>query len=311
MAKKFSTKGQHVKNNNVNGSGFDDPRWGILQKTRFLASYFTAKLLIPFEVSNERSRLWRYEWREFFKKVETIAFNRPKNWGGWSGGPLLHTKFGDFFIRPGTHDVTVVSPAFERLDMNRLLSNIQRELVSGREVVFIDGGANIGRYTVAVMNRFSKNKVRAFAFEPDAGNLVLLRKNVDHAAKHTATAQIFPHGLSDKNGTQSIQKNSLRPYDQGLSVTAGDETSLIELKKLDEVMPPSKPNETVVIKLDVEGHEISVLNGARKYLLSSKRVIFLIEDVIRRETVYAYLHEMGARPIEKRTQYNSWWILES
>ncbi|MGZ3721626.1 MAG: FkbM family methyltransferase [Bdellovibrionales bacterium] len=184
--------------------------------------------------------------------------------------------------------------------MNRMLDWVDELSRNGQRFTFLDIGANIGRYAVAVENRAGQS-VEIHAFEPDLTNFVLLKKNIKGI-----TSRLHPIGLSDAPGEANLRVNALRPWDQGLGDALG---TTVTLDTLDHCLAGNSKIslENLLIKMDVDGHELSVLAGAREVLKSSANVRLLIEDVCDRNAIYQKLEEIGFRPLCKLTPYNSWW----
>ena len=66
--------------------------------------------------------------------------------------------------------------------------------------------------------------------------------------------------------------------------------------------------DAIVFKIDVEGVEEDVLEGARNVLSSGQEVYLMVEDFVNPQIV-SYLEGLGAGFIRKLTPYNSWWKL--
>ena len=78
---------------------------------------------------------------------------------------IIKTKFGIFKIRPYTIDAIYASPAYERIDINYLFRTINKSIKAKRTLLFIDIGANIGKYTIMVAKKFENCKnVKIIAF---------------------------------------------------------------------------------------------------------------------------------------------------
>ena len=131
--------------------------------------------------------------------------------------------------------------------------------------VFLDIGANAGLYSVlAAQNPYV---LAVHAFEPDPATLPYLRANLATAAYANWT--VHPVALSDSDGHASLSTSerhsgiaTLRT--NHLDLEAFDSVVTVELKNhqyLDEsvdVFPSVCP---VVVKIDVEGHELNVLRA--------------------------------------------------
>jgi FkbM family methyltransferase len=148
--------------------------------------------------------------------------------------------------------------------------------------VFLDVGANIGFYTVAVSNfcRSRQNPCRVVAFEPLDANYRRIIENVE-LNNLQSYCTIMRMGLSNKPGTNYL---TLREDFQGGSNTgnaaivigdrcdAGFARIAIQTTCLDDIWDSSNID---VIKLDIEGHEDFFLEGARKTLAMCRPTILM------------------------------------
>ena len=160
--------------------------------------------------------------------------------------------------------------------------------------VFIDIGANVGNHTIGLCDHF----LHCHAFEPDPKNFCLLEVNT--AQKQNITC--YPLALSDRDGISKLRQD---PFNTGkshivgnsLAQLASEQECLIEVetKRLDSERLVSEP--ISLIKIDVEGHELQVLQGARQLLIKQKPAILieqLAEDIRDgRSASLDFLQEVG------------------
>jgi len=90
--------------------------------------------------------------------------------------------------------------------------------------------------------------------------------------KYKSKAVILPYALSDKNGTADFQYVKNAPAYSGLrkreyTVDPDIEVISVEVKKLDDLIAGQKVN---LIKIDVEGAELNVLQGSINTLKAEK-----------------------------------------
>ena len=135
--------------------------------------------------------------------------------------------------------------------------------------VVYDIGANVGYYSLmaAVVAGASGH---VYAFEP-------LPRNVDYLRKHVALNKledrisVFDVAVSDQTGEAA--------FDLGASTSMGHlaESGEIKVKmvRLDDLLIEGQVKSPDYMKVDVEGAEFDVLNGARELLARHKPVIFL------------------------------------
>jgi len=166
------------------------------------------------------------------------------------GGYLTTTTCGErvTFKINCPHDITRA----ERLNLE---TNVAEWLFAGNAAsnVLWDVGAYHGHYSILA----SKKGMEVVAFEP---NKVNRGQIFDHIAKNHVGVSIRPYPLSDRTTSVSLAG----PDTSELEVTDGDE---IEARKGDELTP--QPDR---LKIDVEGHELAVLDGLEATLPNIERV---------------------------------------
>ena len=137
-----------------------------------------------------------------------------------------------------------------------------------RRGTFIDVGANIGLYTMALSNLFDNT----IAFEASPLTFKILEVNL--ALSRTPKVQCFCQGISD----QARQATLFTPANGNLgwasvsperhSSGAADYEVTVNLDTLDNLSKKLEFNNAPVslIKIDVEGHEAEVLQGSIEIL---------------------------------------------
>ena len=132
--------------------------------------------------------------------------------------------------------------------------------------VLLDVGANLGWYSL-LFDKYSPPSVSIYAFEPDPLNFELLTTNVEKNKAHKITC--VPKALSDKSETKTLYlypsknrgRHSLLPINSG-EVTEVTTVTVDAFVK-DHTIDPSRVK---FVKIDVEGYEYFVLQGARSLL---------------------------------------------
>jgi len=141
---------------------------------------------------------------------------------------------------------------FESHDYAQLLPYVNKRRVA------IDVGAHVGYWSRRLVQDFN----HVYAFEPESENVECLRTNVTEP-----NITIIQVALSSASCTLKFSKNI---ENSGMSHIAYEgsyvECEPLDLWNLDDVD---------LIKIDVEGHEISVLRGAEKTILRNRPVLFV------------------------------------
>ncbi len=143
--------------------------------------------------------------------------------------------------------------------------------------VFIDIGANIGLYT----KHLSPLVNQVYAFEPVPFTFSMLFKNIEKFK--LVNVELSQIAISSRDGEAPIEvpiQGGARNYYRA-SLEVNDSTTSSQMKitvptKTIDSLFTGKTNEISFIKIDVEGHELSVINGAKEFLTNT-RCAWLIE----------------------------------
>ena len=158
---------------------------------------------------------------------------------------------GDTVVHGTYRDSGTWAPELLRLLLEDLL---------GKGGTLIDIGANIGLVAIPVTEDSS---VRTFAFEPDPRNAELLRRNV---ALHDLENRISVHesALWSRSGEMTLQRDRENHGDQRLvhAPTTGIPSVTVPLARLDTLVEADALESPVVAKIDTQGAEVDVLQGA-------------------------------------------------
>jgi FkbM family methyltransferase len=148
------------------------------------------------------------------------------------------------------------------------------------DMVFADVGANQGEFTIFAAKRLWMGKV--LAFEPLESMFQQLMTNIQLNGFENVVAYNF--GLSDTAGTAEIYTSTdftrHRSFHEGLATTfptnyRSTNIGRVKLELFDEVFEDSGLNRLDIVKIDVEGAELSVLAGGYKTLERYRPVIII------------------------------------
>lgn len=154
----------------------------------------------------------------------------------------------------------------------RLLNRLERETPHLRKYVrkgstALDVGAYDGLYAIEFVRAGAR---RVAVFEPHPYGAKRL------AEAHLRRAEIHAVALSDKDGTAQLVVPS-GTYGRAESKiasdssTPSDEIHTVPIRRLDSY----GFHDVSMLKIDVEGHELEVLRGARETIRESKPVLFI------------------------------------
>jgi FkbM family methyltransferase len=147
-----------------------------------------------------------------------------------------------------------------------------------RHVTLFDVGANVGEFTLEILEAFSDQKFQLYAFEPSARAFAQLKSRVPDRP----SLQLVNKGLSKEEGTVELffpdegsALASLYQRDLGHTKLSFGKKALVNVTTLDRFCRENRIERIDLLKLDVEGHELSVLQGARE--LMSNNAIEVIQ----------------------------------
>jgi FkbM family methyltransferase len=211
-------------------------------------------------------------------------------------GPIK-TIYGEF-MRDAKHrlDMTYDYESAEILAFRKIADLLQPALL-------LDIGANIGVYAVFVSAVPSLRRILAFEPAPEA--FALLERNL--ALQSDSRFSCYNEALSDQAGFARFAIFGAMAGNNAIEGTATtsptDSSQIIEVptSRLDDRIPTR--NETFMAKLDVEGHELQVLDGAKTFLAQNTGVL-QIEAFDRIGVLDCRMKELGyARVFRMKNDY--------
>lgn len=182
---------------------------------------------------------------------------------------------------------------------------IEKYISDSKDLTALDIGANIGNHSIC----FAKKFKNVFAFEPNPITYELLKINSAYAAEYKNVVP-FNFGLSDMERRLPFDIN---PGNIGGSaVIEGNSRSpngsiIIDVKALDQ-LDELKEVSIGLVKIDVEGHELQVLKGAKETILREMPAILFeqsAEEIFNGSSlVIEYLDEMGYEFYEIKNNFD-------
>ncbi|WP_242406156.1 FkbM family methyltransferase [Halostagnicola larsenii] len=138
--------------------------------------------------------------------------------------------------------------------------------------IVYDVGANVGTYTCfAAMKLQSQQTV---AFEPESRNAERLRGNLE---LNNLDARVLEVALSDTNGTIdfALSGDEAGEGEHAIATDQATETIEVETVRGDRVIEERDLTPPSVVKIDVEGAELSVLRGLSETLRENVRLAYV------------------------------------
>jgi FkbM family methyltransferase len=137
----------------------------------------------------------------------------------------------------------------------------------------VDVGANIGWFTLNI-GQIMKPGVKILAVEPDLINLRRLKHSVARSELRDQV-QILPIALSNARGVGYLILDPTNPANHQVG-NPSSSTKEIQLERLDDVCKDLE--DVSLLKIDVQGHELKVLEGGRQTILKFKPTILIEFD---------------------------------
>jgi len=131
----------------------------------------------------------------------------------------------------------------------------------------VDVGANIGYYTVLLADKVGKTG-KVYAFEPDKTNFEILVKNIE--TNNLKNVVAINAAVGSISGKKILYKSKNNLGDHKLYGNGEKET--VKIIKLDNYFKDIKVD---LMKIDTQGWEPEVIDGAKELIKKNKPVIFL------------------------------------
>ena len=173
-----------------------------------------------------------------------------------------------------------------------------RDLLENKDtsrLIVLDVGANIGNWTQSFAEAFPESQI--VAFEPGASAFKVLgsrfqsKSNIHcvNLGLSDRDAEVTLFSDSEASGLSSLNKRRLEHFSIKF-----DKQETIRVTKLDSWISSNPEYSTpTILKLDVEGHELSVLVGAKETIKNIQLVQF----------------EFGGGNIDSKTYFQDFWYL--
>tara|TARA_B100001179_G_C18459982_1_gene346748 strand:- start:71 stop:673 length:603 start_codon:yes stop_codon:yes gene_type:complete len=157
----------------------------------------------------------------------------------------------EFWVIDGNHSQpTLINDTTGRYRQERQRTNALRYVESKRNC--IDIGSHVGLWTRELASKFEQ----VYCFEPNPVFIECFKKNITET-----NVQLFQYGLSNNEHTASMKETN--------STMMNDAPGSIQCRTLDSF----NLNNIDFIKIDVDGFEVKVLNGAIETITRNKPAI--------------------------------------
>lgn len=175
-----------------------------------------------------------------------------------------------------------------------VITNLLDDIDEKKNKLIFDVGANVGDYTDMVDRRV--DRVNIHLFEPQQKLINQLedkystdeKKRVNGFALSDENGQTTIHYDKQGSGLASMTKRRLDHFDINF-----DQKEQVETRILDKYCKDEGISEISLLKIDVEGHELEVLNGAT--------------DMISSGNIQYITFEFGGANIDTRTYFQDYY----
>jgi FkbM family methyltransferase len=173
----------------------------------------------------------------------------------------------------------------------------------------VDVGANVGNHSLALALLPRTSGV--IAFEPNPQAFALLQFNV---AINGLEARINTHrlALSDREGEATLQQPNSNLGGSSLEAAIPSKAGVVAEHRCRMVRGSDwLPDPVALIKIDVEGHELSCIRGLLSVLERDQPLLFVEVCDTHRSHLLQLLQPLGYRVVQKFSRYEgmSNWFL--
>ncbi len=182
----------------------------------------------------------------------------------------------------------------------------QEFIIRDEKVIFFDIGAYIGRYAIMLGNMQQRDEVDylIFGFEPNPSSYIAFKENI---SLNLLDKVVSIHNLAFSNANGKV---TFGKYYSGSKIVLNKEELLddepdyefIEVEAVcgDQFVNNNRNIEIeknfLLLKIDVEGHELEVLSGLISTLARSKRgklIVEILPSSKNKDNIFKYLKKCG------------------
>jgi len=165
--------------------------------------------------------------------------------------------------------------------------------------VFVDVGAHVGKYSFYAARQVGDSGL-VIAIEPHPKNVENLKKGI--RLNGFKNIKVVEKACSDRSGRAFLLEYELSARHE---ITDKPTKLMVEINTLDNILQSFSVNKVNMMKIDVNGHEYQVLEGARNTLKNYKPTILMEVMLENKQKVFNYLKKFGyeAKIINETKKY--------
>jgi FkbM family methyltransferase len=181
-------------------------------------------------------------------------------------GLVLLADFGDERILDVIHEIRGENPEYAMM---------KQTLAAGD--TFIDVGANFGTFSL-LASRLVGSSGQVFAVEPQPSLAEMIGQSLSMSGADNCV--VVPVACGSKSGTMQLliphHDSGRAGFFTAFSGRTRHQRLDVNVIPLDDLLPSTLHSERVLLKIDVEGSELDVIEGARR-LIGARRPAIMVE----------------------------------
>ena len=202
---------------------------------------------------------------------------------------INNSIMGIYSCRENTTDFMYAFFSYENKIKSKIISTIDDF------DTFIDIGACIGDYSIWL----AKNNLKCFAFEPNNDNYNSLINNIE-LNNLTESIETYNYGLGKKTEKVFFETNiTNRGYSGKYANFKEGLKEEVEIKTFDEIFENMgiSYNQSIIIKIDAEGMEAEIIEGAMKSFSKIRKIFLIFESHTGADIILKKLMEIASYQI--------------
>ncbi len=202
---------------------------------------------------------------------------------------INNSIMGIYSCRENTTDFMYAFFSYENKIKSKIISTIDDF------DTFIDIGACIGDYSIWL----TKNNLKCFAFEPNNDNYNSLINNIE-LNNLTESIETYNYGLGKKTEKVFFETNiTNRGYSGKYANFKEGLKEEVEIKTFDEIFESMgiSYNQSIIIKIDAEGMEAEIIEGAMKSFSKIRKIFLIFESHTGADIILKKLMEIASYQI--------------
>jgi FkbM family methyltransferase len=233
---------------------------------------FIKRILPDFILKSLKNFIWpasvEHKWAIHTKKVLSGKIKNEISIAS-SGDIYLKSGFGfDFLVDMDERHLKI--DTFDDLKFKYFLGHLSARLPE--EAVFLDIGAFMGGYSLAIAGYFPKSRI--YSFEPVRSSFLNFIKNIVRN-RFEKVITPFQLAISDKEGNVLMTSRQTTGNHILSKNERVNETETIPAIDLDTFLIKQQIEKVHFIKCDVEGHEMAVINGGMGMFVKQKPILYI------------------------------------